>query len=352
MHTHYMSLALQLAAQGRLTVSPNPMVGCVIVKNNQIIGQGFHQYRGGPHAEVIALQQAGSAAKDADVYVTLEPCCHYGKTPPCTNALIDAGVKNVYVACLDPNPLVKGKGIELLKLIGMNVEVGLFEKEASALNEIFFHYMIAKKPFVIAKWAMSLDGKTAVNDNDDKQISNEHSKQITHELRQQVDAILVGANTVLTDNPQLTNRCHPCDRIEHQPVRVILAGKKYFPENLNVLTSTVGKTIIATTKTTLPYVSHLNVETLLIPENDDQQIHLPSLLDELAKKDITSLLVEGGMTVHQSFLKENLINKLCVHLAPKLIATLPKKKFIRIQQSYQAGDDFHFIANLEENSYV
>lgn len=351
-HTSYMSLALQLAEQGRLTVSPNPMVGCVIVKNNKVIGQGFHQHRGGPHAEVIALQQAGYEAEDATMYVTLEPCCHYGRTPPCTNALIDAGIKELYVACLDPNPLVAGKGIELLQLVGIDVKVGLLEKESVALNEIFFHYMTTKRPFVIAKWAMSLDGKTIVNKFDEKQITNEKSKQITHDLRQQVDAILVGANTVLNDNPLLTARN---EKNTKHPVRVILAGKKYFPNNLNIFSDSNTKTIIAATKTTFPYVSQLDfnhVEILILPENEQKNIHLPSLLEELAKREISSILVEGGMSVHHNFLKENLVNKLCVHLSPKIIGEFPMKKSLRIQQSYQADDDFHFIANIEECLHV
>lgn len=351
-HAKYMSLALRLAEQGRLSVSPNPMVGCVIVKNNQIIGKGFHQYAGGLHAEIYALQQAGNKAKGAAVYVTLEPCCHYGRTPPCTEALIKAGVKKAYISCLDPNPLVRGKGVQLLQSAGIDVNVGLLEKESIALNEIFFYYITQKKPFVIAKWAMSLDGKTIVNESDDKQISNENSKQITHEIRQQVDAILVGANTMLIDNPELTARNKMNTK---QPVRIVLAGKKYFPKDLNVFTNSASRTIIAATKQTLHYVSHItssHVELLILPENNQQRIHLPSLLDELAKKEITSLLVEGGMTVHQNFIEENLVNKMYVYLSPKFIGSLSNKKSIQIKHTYKAGDDFHFVANIKEYSHV
>lgn len=351
-HDRYMSLALHLAEQGRLTVSPNPMVGCVIVKNNQIIGQGFHQHTGNHHAEVLALQQAGREAKGSSVYVTLEPCCHYGRTPPCATALIEAGVDKVYVSCLDPNPLVSGKGIQLLQSANIDISVGLFEKEAAALNEVFFHYITHKKPFVIAKWAMSLDGKTSTNKLDDKEISGDISKHVTHKMRQQVDAILVGQNTILIDNPQLTSRNAMSTK---QPVRIVLAGKKKLPVKLNIFTNASSRTLIVTTKQTLHNVSHIkdsHVDLLIIPENNYQQINLPVLLDELAKLGISSLLVEGGMTVHQSFLEENLVNKIYVYLSPKLIGLFSKKKSIQIQHSYKAGEDFHFIANLKEYLHV
>lgn len=351
-HATYLSLALELASKGRGTVSPNPMVGCIIVKNNEIIGRGYHQFAGGPHAEVIALQQAGCDAHDATVYVTLEPCCHYGRTPPCTQALIAAGVREVYVCCLDPNEKVSGKGIAALESAGIPVVVGLLKQEAFALNEIFFHYMSHKKPFVIAKWAMSLDGKTTVNQADDKAISSRASQKITHDIRQEVDAVLVGANTVLSDDPQLTSRNNINDR---QPIRIMLAGNKFIPENLKIFQSATHETIIAATKNTLQYVSHVkasHVETLLLPENKCQQIHLPSLLDELAKREISSLLVEGGMTVIEHFLEENLVNKIYVYLSPNLIGTFPKKKSIQIQEFNRVGSDFHFVANLKETLHV
>jgi diaminohydroxyphosphoribosylaminopyrimidine deaminase/5-amino-6-(5-phosphoribosylamino)uracil reductase len=305
-HAKYMSLALRLAKKGRFSVSPNPMVGCVIVKNNQIIGKGFHQCAGGPHAEISALQQAGKEAKDASVYVTLEPCCHYGRTPPCANALIEAGVSNVYISCLDPNPLVRGKGIQQLQSDGISVNIGLFEKESITLNEIFFHYITHRRPFVIAKWAMSLDGKTTTHALDDKQISGESSKKITHKIRQHVDAILVGANTVLVDNPQLTVRNNTSIK---QPIRIILAGKKYFPNTLNIFKDLTSKIIIAGTKQTQQFISHLqsnHIEILILPENKQNRVHLPTLLSES----------------------------------------------IQIINSYKAGEDFHFISDIKEYANV
>lgn len=351
-HSHFMSLALRLAEQGRLTVSPNPMVGCVIVKNNKIVGQGYHQIAGGPHAEVLALQEAGHEANGASAYVTLEPCCHYGKTPPCTSALISAGIKNVYISCLDPNPMISGNGIKLLQSAGIHIEVGLFEQEAIALNEIFFHYITHKRPFVISKWAMSLDGKTCVNEFDNREISGNESKYITHQLREQVDAILIGANTLILDNPELTARNNHASK---QPIRIILAGEKYISPNLNIFKNSNTKSIIATTNRNIHFVEHIkanHIDIFILPENEDNKICLTSLLDRLGEEGITSLLVEGGMTVHQHFMKANLVNKIHVYLAPNLIGSFAKKKSVLIQKSYSAGSDFHFIANLGGNEHV
>lgn len=347
---HYMSLALQLAERGRLTVSPNPMVGCVIVKNNEVVGQGYHQRAGGPHAEIVALQDALEKARDATAYVTLEPCCHYGRTPPCTNALIAAGIKKVYVACIDPNPRMAGKGIEQLRHAGIPVEIGLYEKEARALNAIFFHYIRHKQPFVIAKWAMSLDGKTAANENDAKQISGIAAKQHTHHLRQQVDAILIGANTALQDNPELTARAIAAeDTVQRQPLRIILSGQTTLPAELKLVSGQLpGKTLIAATQRTLPSVEHLassHVDILLLPENSAGKISLPALLAKLVELDITSLLVEGGMTVHQDFFAEKLVNQIDVYVAPTFIGSLATKQSLTIQHCHQREDDFHFTAH-------
>ena len=221
----YMSTALSLAERGRYTVSPNPMVGCVIVKDGKIVGKGFHLKAGDPHAEILALREAGADANAATAYVSLEPCCHYGKTPPCTDALIKAGIKKVYAACLDPNPLVAGKGIQQLKNANIEVETGLHEKEASQLNEIFFHYIRRQQPSVIAKWAMSLDGKTVTHTEDSRDISGNTSREYSHQTRQQVDAILIGAGTAICDDPELTVR-YPADTSSlRQPLRVVLSSQ-------------------------------------------------------------------------------------------------------------------------------
>lgn len=343
-HIDYMTLALQHAARGRLTVSPNPMVGCVIVKNDQVVGVGHHQRAGEPHAEVYALRDAGDAAKEATAYVTLEPCCHVGRTPPCTQALIQAGIKKVYVACLDPNPLVAGKGITELQAAGMEVEVGLCEEAATQLNEIFFYFMKHKRPFVIAKWAMSLDGKTITHAQDSRQISSSESQQHTHELRSQVDAILIGANTARLDNPQLTAR--EIDNAK-QPIRIVLSTNGDLPKELNLFAASMpSKTIVATCASAID----INAEIITLAKNEKQKVHLPSLLDELGKRNITSLLIEGGMTVHQQFFAENLVNKIQVYLAPVVIGSGEKKQYFLNMNANQLGHDFNFTVNVEHKN--
>lgn len=353
-HTRYMSQALQLAEQGRLTVSPNPMVGCVIVKNDCIVGTGYHAYYGGPHAEINALQEAQEQARGATAYVTLEPCCHHGKTPPCTNALIEAGIKQLYVACIDPNPLMGGKSIKLLRAAGIEVKVGLGKKKATQQNKIFFHYIKHKRPFVISKWAMSLDGKTIVSPHDDKQISSLTSQQHTHQIRQQVDAICIGARTACLDNPQLTARLALTERA-NQPIRIVLAGQQAFPELKLFNGELSGTTIIATTKTHQHLFEPLvrqNIELMILPADQYQQVSLPALLDELGKRNITSLLVEGGMTVHNSFFREALVNNIYVYLSPTFIGSLDQKRKLTIMNTFQLGKDFHFISSCQEVTHV
>lgn len=352
----YMTQALQLAEQGRLTVTPNPMVGCVIVKDDEIIGSGYHQRAGDAHAEVIALQQAGDLANGATAYVTLEPCCHYGSTPPCTQALIAARIKKVFIASLDPNPLVCGKGIKALKNAGIEIELGICENEAIQLNEIFFHYMHYRTPFVIAKWAMSLDGKTITHLQDSPQISCNDSQLATHQLRQQVDAIVIGANTAIHDDPLLTVRL-----ISHivikQPLRIILSSRGELPLNLKMFDpATPGKTMVITTDaisiSQLHAFQQKNIETIILSKNLCGQVDLSSLLLELGKRGVTSLLVEGGMKLHESFFAENLVNKIHVYLAPVIIANLKQKQFINQVNISKVDRDFYFTANYKVSSHV
>lgn len=340
-HNHYyMSFALALAERGRFGVSPNPMVGCVIVKNNKIVGQGYHQRYGEPHAEIFALKEAGDHAKDATAYVTLEPCCHFGKTPPCTMALIRAGIKKVVIACEDPNPLVSGKGIATLENAGILVDKGILELNAKKLNEIFFYYIKNKRPFVIAKWAMSLDGKTITHPDDSRQISGVASQKKTHQLRQQVDAILVGANTVRIDNPLLTARFGQPIK---QPIRIVLCGKNSIPSDLKLFeSSSDGKIILVTTKSHRKIFVALqskNIELMLVDENKNQLPCVTQLLDNLGKRGISSLLIEGGMTIFSEFFAQNCVNKIDVYLSPTIVGNSDRKKRITINSVSKLGED-------------
>jgi diaminohydroxyphosphoribosylaminopyrimidine deaminase/5-amino-6-(5-phosphoribosylamino)uracil reductase len=332
------------------------VVGCVIVRENKILGQGFHVRAGSGHAEVNAILDAGGDTLGATAYVTLEPCSHFGRTPPCTQALIKAGIKKVYVACGDPNPLVAGRGVKELQAHGIEVEVGLAEDEAKRQNEIFFKYITKRRPFVIAKWAMSLDGKTITNPGDSRKISGEISHQHTHNTRQLVDAILVGANTAICDDPELTVRLNS-QNITKQPLRVILTTRGNLPSHLKILNGTLpGKTLIATTEPAgagwEKAIAANQVEVLILPKNSEGQVCLTSLLDELGKREITSLLVEGGMTVQQSFFKENLVDKIQVYLAPVFIGTLDKKIALENMEITTMGRDYHFSAACQEEENV
>lgn len=345
-HHQYMSLALQLAAQGRATVSPNPMVGCILVKDNQIIGEGYHRKAGEHHAEIVALKMAGENASGATAYITLEPCCHFGKTPPCTNALIAAGIKEIYIATLDPNPEMAGKSIVLLQQEGIKVDVGYCEAEAKQLNEIFFHYIIHQRPFVIAKWAMSLDGKTIVAPNDSKTISSVPAQQHAHDIRQYVDAILVGAETAIQDNPLLTVRLATNTSFNKHPIRIVLTGKKTLPNNLHLFDSNLpGKTIIAISNEVNHSWIPSHIETIFLPEKNGV-VCLMTLLNLLGKREISSLLVEGGMKTHHAFFTENLVNKIHLYLAPVIIGSLAKKQTIKELSIEPLGNDFHMNAYL------
>jgi len=347
-----MKAALALALRGKYTVSPNPMVGCVIVKNEKIIGMGFHEKAGGPHAEIIALQQAGVDAKDATAYVTLEPCCHYGRTPPCTDALIKAGIKKVYAACKDPNPLVSGKGIQQLREANIEVEVGLHETEAVQQNEIFFHFIRHKKPFVIAKWAMSLDGKTITHPEDSRKISNQVSHQASHQTRQLVDAILIGANTAREDNPELNVR-YPLDAITlRQPLRIVLSSQDNLPLDLKLFDTSTSKTLVITSDNANPaWINALRekqVEVMIAPQKE-KRINLHYVLAELGKRNLTSLLVEGGMTVLQDFFQENLVQKIHVFLAPAIIGSLKQKQTVVNVNVENLNHDYFITADYGVN---
>lgn len=347
----YMSEALELARFGRATVSPNPMVGCILVKKGRVIGRGWHQRAGEPHAEVYALREAGLQAIGATAYVTLEPCCHFGRTPPCTQALIEAGVKTVYAACLDPNPLVAGKGMQALEAAGIEVHVGPLELEARQLNEIFFHFIQTRRPFVIAKWAMSLDGLTVTHPEDSRQISGPQSQEHTQQIRQVVDAILVGSQTALRDNPQLTARTTDGGLALKQPLRLILCSQGGLPLDLKLLDGSLpGKTMVVTTKAAeaswCQALEKRKVEVLCLPADEKGQVSLQALLDWLGQNNLTSLLVEGGRRIHASFFEQGLVNKVQMYLAPLIIASLKQKKMLPSLEMGRLGHDYSFSVNL------
>lgn len=343
--TELMMRALQLAEQGRFTVSPNPMVGCVIVRDGVIVGEGYHQYAGGPHAEIIALQQAGAKAEQATVYLTLEPCTHYGRTPPCIHALMLARVKKVIIASLDPNPVVCGSSIDALRAGGVEVQTGLCERESVALNKIFSHYIRYKRPYVISKWAMSLDGKTSTHVEDSRQISSPESREQVHQLRRSVDAILVGANTIRHDDPALTARCLATNTLyREQPVRVVLTSTGDIPSCSKIFDHhQPGKTIVVTSEKRQA-IDHASVEMVVIKEDASGLVDLHCLLDELGKREITSLLIEGGMNVHHQFIQQNLVNQYQVFVANNIIGTLARKKALGQVECTHVGSDFLFIS--------
>ncbi|MBV9575146.1 MAG: bifunctional diaminohydroxyphosphoribosylaminopyrimidine deaminase/5-amino-6-(5-phosphoribosylamino)uracil reductase RibD, partial [Gammaproteobacteria bacterium] len=336
--------------RGRYSVSPNPMVGCVIVKDNAIVAEGFHQMAGSAHAEILALNQAGIAAQGATAYINLEPCCHQGRTPPCTLALIRAGIKKIYIACEDPNPLMAGKSIAALQAAGIEIELGLCAEKAQALNAIFFHYITHKRPFVIAKWAMSLDGKTITHPNDSNIISCAAAREHAHQTRQQVDAILIGANTASRDNPQLTVRYPVHQETFKHPLRIVLSSKALLSPHLKLLDGSLpGKTLLATTAQINPVLHkkliQQNIEVLILPAEKSGKINLLNLLDELGKREITSLLVEGGMNVHQQFIQDNLVNQFQIYIAPVMITSLSQKQFLNTIQQQMIGTDLYLTAD-------
>ncbi len=312
----FMEEVLRLAKKGRGTVSPNPMVGAVIVKGNRIVGRGYHKKAGSPHAEIMALKDAGGKAKGATLYVNLEPCVHYGRTPPCAPEIIRAGIKRVVIGMVDPNPLVNGKGIEMLKNAGINVETGVKEEEAKELNEFYIKFITKRIPFIILKWAMSLDGKIATCTGDSQWISGKDARVFVHSLRNQVDAILVGIGTVLKDDPFLTVReVVP----KKQPVRVILDSKLSFPLNSSMLRE--GSKIMIFTgrnidKKKKEKLLEKNVE--IIPCGE-KKVDIKEMLKILGKEEITSVLIEGGSKVFTEFLENGLADKVYAIVSPLLL---------------------------------
>ncbi len=320
-HIAFMQRALDLARQAKGRTSPNPLVGAVIVKDGKVIGEGYHQKAGSPHAEVHALNAAGEDAKGATLYTTLEPCCHWGRTPPCTEALIRAGIAHVYVADGDPNPKVAGKGVQQLQDAGINVHVGVHRQKASDLNEVHRKYIQTGRPFVILKTAMSLDGKIATASGESQWITSEASRQRGHEIRDTVDAILVGRGTVASDNPTLTTRLQ--DREGQDATRIVLDshGRTHTDARIFNAESEAG-VIVAVTPTApsenIDALEKAGAEVITVPDAHSK-VCFKHLMEILGKREITSVLIEGGSEINASALAAEVVDKVMCFIAPKLI---------------------------------
>ncbi|WP_042342436.1 bifunctional diaminohydroxyphosphoribosylaminopyrimidine deaminase/5-amino-6-(5-phosphoribosylamino)uracil reductase RibD [Bacillus timonensis] len=313
-----MSLAINVAKAGVGQTSPNPVVGAVIVNEGRVVGIGAHLKAGEPHAEVHAIRMAGEKAKNATAYVTLEPCSHHGKTPPCADLLITSNVKRVVIATTDPNPLVAGKGIAKLKAAGIEVEVGVCKEQADQLNAVFYHFLEKKLPYVTLKSATTLDGKIATVTGESKWITGEAARNDVHLYRSIHDAILVGVNTVLVDNPSLTTRLP--NGTGKNPIRIILDSTLRTPLDTNVVNDGKAETwIVVTNKVTQEKINEFSgkkgVRVLQLPESS---LSVTAVLTLLGEESISSIFVEGGAEVNGSFLKEKAINQVIVYLAPKL----------------------------------
>jgi len=313
-----MKLALNLAKKGEGKVSPNPMVGAVLIKNGKLIAKGYHRYFGGPHAEVETIQRAKDKARGCTLYVTLEPCSHYGKTPPCTQAIIRAGIRRVVIATLDPNPINSGQGVQELKKAGIETELGVCEEEATKVNEAFFKFMKKKIPFVVVKVASSLDGKIATSKGESKWITGQKAREFAHRLRDKMDAILVGINTVISDDPSLLAPS------KDGLARVILDSKLRIPLHSKILKDQdKADTFIFTTskadRQKLCELKNRGIKVAIVKEDQDGRVDLEEVLKRLASLEIMTLLVEGGGKVIGSFFDKGLVDKLFLFLAPRII---------------------------------
>lgn len=347
---NYMRYALELAKKGIGYVNPNPLVGAVLVKENQIIGEGYHKKFGGLHAEREAFQNTKKSANGATLYVTLEPCCHYGKTPPCTDVIIESGVSKVVIGCSDPNPKVAGKGIEQLKKHGIQVQVGVLRKECEELNRIFFHYIKTKTPYVLMKYAMTLDGKIATVIGESKWITGEKAREQVQRTRHQYSAIMVGIGTVIKDDPSLTCRI-PNGK---NPIRIICDTNLKIPLHSKVVqTAKEVETWIATCKQERNREKEMVLKeagcTLISfsPKKQEKEgenkmgIPLKELMEELGERGVDSVLLEGGAELNASALKEGIVNRVQAYIAPTLFGGKEGKTPIGGMGVFQVEQGIH-----------
>jgi diaminohydroxyphosphoribosylaminopyrimidine deaminase/5-amino-6-(5-phosphoribosylamino)uracil reductase len=321
MFEKYMKLAIAQAGKAIGRVSPNPMVGAVVVKRGEIVSLGYHHQAGSPHAEINALKKSGKKAKNADLYVNLEPCCHYGRTPPCINAIIDSGIKRVIVGIEDPNPLVSGKGVAKLNAAGIITHIGVLKEECSKLNEIYIKYITRKVPFVVLKVASSLDGKIAARSGDSRGITSQKSIHLVHKLRDQLDAIMVGIGTVQVDNPLLTTRLK--GKIGKDPIRVIVDSRLGISHNARVFNPHSKAGVILATRKGVSagkkeQLKKMGAKVISI-DSADGMVDLKKLMLALGKLEITSLLIEGGTRIVTSALRAGIVDKILFFYAPKIL---------------------------------
>ena len=314
-----MRRAIMLARQGAGWTNPNPLVGAVVVKDGRVIGEGYHEVYGSLHAERNALAACAEDPAGATLYVTLEPCCHTGKQPPCIEAVIAAGITRVVVGSRDPNPLVSGKGNEALRAAGIEVVEDVLRDRCDALNPVFFHFMTTGRPYVVSKWAMTLDGKIATHSGDSQWVSCEESRADVHLLRHRLAAIMVGINTVLADNPMLTARC---DFPTNQPLRVVVDGKLRIPHDCQLVQTAnevpvLVATAVAQAGDRAEELRALGVEVVSLPRPDGE-VDLSALIHLLGTRGVDSVLVEGGGTLHEAMFRTGLVDRTIVYLAPKV----------------------------------
>lgn len=360
----YMRIALQLAERGRGWVSPNPMVGAVIVKEGRIIGKGFHERYGQPHAERNALSACTEPPNGADMYVTLEPCCHHGKQPPCVDAIIEAGIRRVIVGSGDPNPLVAGKGIRILKEHGIQVAENVLKKECGQLNEVFFHFIKTGNPFVAMKYAMTMDGKIAAHTGESKWVTGEAAREHVQQLRHRYTAIMAGVGTVLADDPLLTCRMEG----GKNPIRIICDSRLRTPLTANVVkTAKEVPTLIASCciqeDKYSPY-EEAGCRILTVGEKDGH-VDLKELMKKLGEEKIDSILLEGGGTLNWSALEAGIVQKSWTYIAPKLFGGQDAKTpvegtgfpspsscaMLKNSEITRIGEDFLIESEVESGVY-
>jgi len=316
-----MRWAIALALEGQGRTSPNPMVGAVVVLNDEIIAEGFHRRVGGAHAEVNALKGAGSRARGADIYVTLEPCSYHGRTPPCVDAIIAAGIARVFIGTRDPNPRVNGSGIALLKKVGIEVVEGVLEKSCHDINEAYNKYIVTGLPFIRAKVAMSLDGKLATHTGDSRWITNSESREHVHRMRSSVDAVMIGGGTVRRDDPRLTVRLGVPRRI--QPRAIIVDGTLNIPRNSKLLQRAKGSLIFVTTdrapKSRVKWLEKGGSEVIICRALQNGRVSIPDMMKSLAAIGITSILAEGGAKLHAALFSGGFVDGIMAYISPKII---------------------------------